>query len=461
MSHPAPSRRHTILKSAEAPLRWLVFGMGKTGLSCVRFLTEQGHAVRVVDTREEPPLMLELKQQWPGIECRNGSLDPGILANIDAVVLSPGIALDHPLVVVARNAGIPIVGDVELFARVAPSPYIAITGSNGKSTVTTLVTQIIAAASLSVRAGANLGIPALDLLRPPMPAYFVLELSSFQLEVTESLAAEVACILNISPDHLDRHGTLEAYAAAKARILRNARAVVLNADDPLIAGWAPRDIPVRWISLRHVRPDCYSVATRDGQRYLVHGDQVLLPSASLQIKGAHNEFNALSAMAIADSLGISREIQNAVLASFVGLEHRCHLVAEHAGVSWFNDSKGTNVGASAAAIAGIFHDRTGVLIAGGQGKGADFTALRPAIRARVHSVILLGEDAPKIAAAVADLVQVHRASTMQEAVDCARVYARPGEAVLLSPACASFDMFQNYEARGRAFEAAVREMIQQ
>ncbi len=443
-----------------ARLRWLVFGMGKTGLSCARFLRAQGHTVTVVDTREAPPELATLKQLLPEITCHLGALDESVLSHVDALVLSPGIALEHPLVRAARDLGLSIVGDIELFARVAPAPYVAITGSNGKSTVTTLVAQIIAGAQQSVKAGANLGTPALDLLAPPIPDYFVLELSSFQLEVTVSLAAQVACLLNISSDHLDRHGTLANYAAAKSRILQHARAVVLNADDPLVVGWAPANVPVHWVSLQSDRPDCYSITWHDGQRHLAHRGQNLLPSAALKIKGAHNEFNALAALAITDCLGIPRAIQLAVLREFSGLEHRCQLVAAHAGVSWFNDSKGTNVGASAAAIAGIFNDRTGVLIAGGQGKGADFKALRTALQARVHSVILFGEDALKIEAAIGDLVHVSHVNSMQHAVIQANARVHPGEAVLLSPACASFDMFQDYAARGRAFEAAVRELIQ-
>lgn len=440
-----------------SPRRWLVFGMGKTGLSCARFLAGRDNQVIAIDTRPQPPLLAEFEARVPAAECRHGALDASVLNGIDAVALSPGIALDQSLVAVARARQLPIVGDIELFACVADTPYVAVTGSNGKSTVTTLVTAMLAAAGYSVRAGANLGTPALDLLEPPGAGYLVLELSSFQLELTHSLAAEVACILNITPDHLDRHGTLDAYTAAKARVLDHARAAVLNADDARVALLAPKGMPVRWVSLQQPGVDRYSVVTCAGARCLVHGETVLLPSAALKIKGAHNEFNALSAMAIADSLNIPRDKQCEVLRSFVGLEHRCRLVLEREGISWFNDSKGTNVGASAAAIAGIFTDRSGVLIAGGQGKGADFRELRPALAGRVHSLVLIGEDAPVIEAAVSDLAQVRHASSMREAVELARALAHPGDAVLLSPACASFDMFQNYEARGKAFEAAVRE----
>lgn len=439
----------------EAAGRWLVFGMGKTGLSVARFLAHEGRAVRIVDTRDVPPLRDEVAE-ITGVECVLGPPDATVLEDIDAVVVSPGVPLDHPVIRRAQASGLPVFGDLEIFARVAPAPYVAITGSNGKSTVTTLVSEIIAADRHRVKAGANLGTPALDLLDPPIPAYFVLETSSFQLELTESLAPAVASILNITPDHLDRHGSFEAYRAAKARVLAHAHTAVLNADDPAVASLAPRDIPVRWVSLATPGPGVYSVVARDGVRHLVHGDEDLMPVSALRLEGAHNEFNALAAIAITDALGISRTAQREVLAQFVGLPHRCHLVLERRDVAWFDDSKGTNVGASAAAIAGIFAARRGVLIAGGQGKGADFSELRAAVEGRVHTAVLIGVDAPQIAAALADVVTVHRAVSMEEAVHFADTAARPGDAVLLSPACASLDMFDNYEARGRAFEAAVR-----
>lgn len=443
-----------------ANAHWLVFGMGKTGESCARFLVGRGNKVTAVDTRDQPPLQEKFAQLLPTVRCWTGNVAPSVLQDVDAIALSPGVALDEPLLRVARERRLPIVGDVELFACMATAPYAAITGSNGKSTVTTLVAEMAGAAGRAVRAGANLGTPALDLLQPPEPDCYVLELSSFQLELTESLAPLVASILNITPDHLDRHGTLAAYAVAKARILRDAKNAVLNADDPRVVEIAPARGAIRWITLSAPQDERYGVALRNGERLLMHGSQVVIPASALRIKGAHNEFNALAAIAIADCLGVPREAQVRVLQTFDGLAHRCRLVMEHNGISWFNDSKGTNVGASAAAISGIFTQRSGVLIAGGQGKGADFRELRPALSGRVHSVVLLGEDAPQIESAVADLVNVHHASSMREAVDIARDVARTGDAVLLSPACASFDMFQNYEARGTAFEAAVREANQ-
>ena len=456
---PEPSTVSAVSSAPETAGRWLVFGMGKTGLSCARFLAREGRSVRVIDTRATPPLRAEI-EALPDVECQAGEPNSAILEDVDAVVVSPGIALNHPLIIAASQAGLPVFGDIELFARVAPAPYVAVTGSNGKSTVTTLVAEIIAADRQRVKAGANLGTPALDLLDPPAPAWYVLELSSFQLELTESLAPAVACILNLSPDHLDRHGSFEAYRAAKAHILTHAHAAVLSADDPAVASLAPRDIPIRWVSLRGPRPGTYSIGLHEGQRYFMHGEEELFPAALLHLKGEHNEFNALAAIAVTDAIGVSRAAQRAVLASFEGLPHRCRLVLEQGGVAWFNDSKGTNVGASAAAIAGIFGDRRGVLIAGGQGKGADFAPLRDAIVSRVHTVVLIGEDAPLIAAALGDAARIVHAPTLEAAVSEAKLAAQPGDAVLLSPACASFDMFDSYEARGRLFEAAVNELAE-
>jgi len=432
--------------------------MGRTGLSCAKYLSERGNPVLAIDTCPQPALEAELRRQAPAVISHCGRIDLNVLNGIEAIALSPGIALDHPLLAAARTRNIPIIGDIEIFAGMTATPFVGITGSNGKSTVTTLVAQMLAAAGYAVRAGANLGTPALDLLTMPEVDYFVLELSSFQLELTENLGAEVACILNITPDHLDRHGTLEAYTAAKSRILRNAGIAVLNADDSLVASLGTPELSTLWVSSRVPVGDNYGIALHDGERYLMHGGVKLLPTSALKITGVHNEFNALAAVAVADSLGVPRAAQCEALQHFAGLEHRCRLVIENAGVSWFNDSKGTNVGASAAAIAGIFDQRSGVLIAGGQGKGADFRALRGALHGRVHSVILIGVDAHVIEAAISDLVQVRHASNMREAVEVASALAQRGEAVLLSPACASFDMFQNYEARGRAFEAAVREV---
>ncbi len=455
-SHPDPTANPGPQSAAS---RWAVFGLGKTGLSCARFLSARGLPVLALDTRDDPPSLTALRAELPGVTVMCGATLPPTLPGVEHLVLSPGVPLDLPLVQAARAAGIEILGDVELFRRHARASIVAITGSNGKSTVTTLVARMLVAAGRAVRAGANLGTPALDLLAGDEPDAYVLELSSFQLELTSRLGARVACLLNLSPDHLDRHGSFAAYVAAKGRIFEDAQVAVLNADEPAVAAFADRAPKVRWITQGEPAAGHYGTAERGGERWLTGGGNPLLATRELRIRGRHNEFNALAAIAITDELDVPRSSQLAVLRDFPGLPHRCALVVERGGVSWFNDSKGTNVGASSAAIAGIFASTPGVLIAGGQGKGADFRDLRAALAGRVHTAILIGEDARLLAAAIEDIVAVRFASGMREAVGLAAAAAAPGEAVLLSPACASLDMFDNYEDRGRAFEAAVHEVV--
>jgi UDP-N-acetylmuramoylalanine--D-glutamate ligase len=410
-----------------------------------------------VDTRPTPPALEVLRGLLPQATLRCGPLADDALLGARRIVVSPGVPLDHPALLAAAAQGIEIGGDIELFAETAKAPVIAITGSNGKSTVTTLVAVILAAAGKRVAVGGNLGTPALDLLSDPEPDCYVLELSSFQLEATHSLAARVAAILNVSPDHLDRHHSLEAYAEAKARVLNGASLAVLNADDTIVAAFAGRARTTRMVSLEPDAPADYGVVTRLDGLWLAQDGEPVLPVSELGIRGRHNVFNALAALAVTDAAGAARAAQCAVLRSFTGLPHRCNLVAEKGGVAWYNDSKGTNVGAAAAAIAGIFSERKGVLIAGGQGKGADFGELAAVLPGRVHTAVLIGEDAAKIEAAIGTAAEVRRARSMREAVAMAAAAARPGDAVLLSPACASFDMFDNYEHRGRAFVAAVGE----
>lgn len=452
-THGTPQRR-----PGPAGERWAVFGLGLTGVSCARHLRGRGAEVTVFDTRAQPPGLDAVRELLPPAALRCGAMDEDSLRGFDRIVVSPGLPLDHPSLVAARAAGSAIVGDIELFARAVTRPVVAITGSNGKSTVTTLTWRILEAAGHRVRAGANLGTPALDLLAPPEPDYYVLELSSFQLDLTDSLAPTVACLLNVTADHIDRHGSFANYLEAKARILRGARHAVLNADDPAVAALGSRAASVDWIAPDSVAPDAWRVASHAGERWLWRRAEPLMPVAELGIRGRHNEFNALAAIAITAHLGVDPVAQRAALRAFTGLPHRCRLVANHAGVRWIDDSKGTNIGATVAAILGLLGARDGVLIAGGQGKGADFRELRDAVAGRVRVAVLIGEDAARIAAAIGDLVEVHTAASLPDAVRVAARCTHPGDTVLLSPACASLDMFSNYEERGRVFEAAVREV---
>jgi UDP-N-acetylmuramoylalanine--D-glutamate ligase len=432
----------------------LVVGLGATGASCARYLSRLGQPVRVLDSRREPPGLAQLAGLRDTLDLRLGGFDLAALDGVSEVVVSPGVSLDEPLLAEARRRGLRLLGDIEIFARVAPAPVAAITGSNGKSTVTSLLAELARAGGLDVRAGANLGTPALDLLEGEAPDIYVLELSSFQLETTDSLRARAACVLNISPDHIDRHGSLERYAAAKARILTGADCVVLNREDPLVmAMWDGRTPCIRF-GLDAPAEGEYGLAITPQGATLARGSRALLPAAELKLRGRHNIANALAALAMAEAVGLRPEGLLDALAAFPGLPHRAEWVAERDGVAWINDSKGTNVGAAVAAITGM--DAPVVLIAGGDGKGADFAPLAEAARGRVRAAVLLGRDAPLLERALAGACPTVRVDGIEAAVEEAARLARPGDVVLLSPACASTDMYSDYTERGRRFAAAAR-----
>ena len=435
----------------------VIFGLGQTGLSCVRHLARRGCTSTVIDSREYPPALDQLRRDFPAVPVRLGPVGDDALRGAGQIIVSPGVRLDHPALLTARERGVEIVGDIELFARSAVAPVIAITGSNGKSTVSTMVGEMFESAGVDVRLGGNIGTPALDLLSDIEPDCYILELSSFQLESTNSLAAEVACILNISPDHLDRHGSLQAYVTAKARILKRARHVVLNADDSLI-----RELDVQceagYFTSAEPAGNQYGLRSDRHGIWLAQGRESLLRATELGVSVTHDLLNALAAMAICDFMEIQRADQMRAMRNFAGLPHRCRQIAEKNGVAWYDDSKGTNTGATCAAVQGIFSQRSGVLIAGGQGKGADFSVLADALGGKVHTAVLIGEDAQLIAAAVGRVVAVEFATTMMDAVSKAANAAQSGDAVLLSPACASYDMFENFEARGKAFIACVEQL---
>jgi UDP-N-acetylmuramoylalanine--D-glutamate ligase len=432
----------------------IVFGLGKTGFSCAHFFAQRGLDFTVIDTREHPPELERLTKLMPDVAVITGVTSATQMEQCKQLVLSPGVSREHPLVAAAQRNGSEIIGDIELFARHAQAPILAITGSNGKSTVVTMVVEILSGANLKVRSGGNLGTPALDLLDGGRPDCFVLELSSFQLESTESLAASAACILNVSPDHMDRYANFADYLAAKKRIYKHAECVVLNADDEDLRDLLPA-CETHYFSRHQTSTASYKIENFDGALWLVAAGKKFMQVEDLAACGDHNAMNALAAVAITDNMSVPRSVQKRVLATFRGLPHRCQTVATRKMVEWIDDSKGTNVGATSAAIRGIFSGRQGVLIAGGQGKGADFSVLAAELHGRVHAAILIGEDAKIIAASLDGHVDIHFALDMTAAVALAAVLARPGEAVLLSPACASFDMFENFEARGRAFVSAV------
>ncbi len=440
---------------------YVVVGLGKTGVSCLRWLRGQGAAVRVVDTRDNPPGLDAVRAEFPGVEIITGGFGEGWRAGATSLVVSPGIAVATAEIAAAAADGIEVIGDIELFARhlraTRPQvPVIGITGSNGKSTVTALVGEMITAAGLRAAVGGNFGTPALDLVAGDVDCY-VLELSSFQLETTYSLQLAGATILNLSEDHMDRYADFAAYGMAKQRIYAHCATAVVNRDDP----WsAPRGgLAGKVVTFgAGAAGQGYGINVIDGLRTLTLDGQPLLACDAMRIKGTHNQLNALAALGLGAAAGLPQAAMLRALREFPGLAHRCRFVAEANGVAWYNDSKGTNIGATAAALAGFGENIRGkvVLIAGGLGKDQDFRLLDPHVRAHVRNVVLIGQDAPLIRAALGEQDKLVDASSMDDAVSqCARL-ARPGDVVLLSPACASFDMYSGYDARGTHFEQLVR-----
>ncbi|MDH0896799.1 MULTISPECIES: UDP-N-acetylmuramoyl-L-alanine--D-glutamate ligase [unclassified Pseudomonas] len=433
----------------------IVVGLGKSGMSLVRFLAQQGVRFAVADTRANPPELATLQRDYPEVEVRCGELDVDFLCRASELYVSPGLALATPALREAAERGVKMSGDIDLFTRHAKAPIIAITGSNAKSTVTTLVGEMAAAAGRRVAVGGNIGTPALDLLADDVELY-VLELSSFQLETTERLNAEVATCLNVSEDHMDRYAGMQHYHLAKHRIFRGARQVVVNRDDALSRPLIADQVPCWSFGLG--KPDFkrFGLVEENGEKYLAFQFETLMPTAELKIRGAHNQSNALAALALGHAVGLPFEAMLDTLRCFAGLPHRCQWVRELRGVGYYDDSKATNVGAALAAIEGLGADIAGklVLIAGGDGKGADFSALKAPVARFCRAVVLLGRDAELLAAAMGDAAPLVRVATLDEAVRCSAELAQPGDAVLLSPACASLDMFKNFEERGRLFAQA-------
>ena len=431
----------------------LVAGLGASGVAAVRYLLSEGASVLVWDANGVPPKLAELNLPAADNYCgrKPAELPSG---TFKTAVLSPGISLDSELGLALKAASIEIIGDIELFARAANDagvPVIGITGSNGKSTVTTLVGEMAKAAGLRVGIGGNLGPASLGLLKPDAQLY-VLELSSFQLETTSSLRCKAATILNLSQDHLDRHGTMEIYGAIKATIFNNCEHSIVNRDDAAVLALAPRQVTTFGIDKPAARQ--YGLVEAANGLSLAYGDEILVSQAELKIFGLHNAANALAALALADAAGIARDASIRALKEFAGLPHRCEFVAEVAGVSYFNDSKGTNVGSTVAAINGL--PAPIIWLAGGQGKGQDFTELGEPLARKGRAAVLFGEDATKIEKDIAGALPVYREVDMFAALKRAQGIAVKGDRVLLSPACASFDQFKSYVDRGEKFRAAVK-----
>ena len=452
------------LNTIPEPFHWrraLVVGLGQTGYSCVQYLDAEGVSVTVMDSRKSPPYLERLSRAFPHVEHRTGCLDTELATQAEVLVMSPGVSVHEPALRKAIDAGVEVVGDIELFARASMSPIIAVTGSNGKSTVTTLVTRLLEAAGLAVLTGGNIGQPALDLLRNEIPDYYVLELSSFQLETTTSLAPAVAAILNITPDHMDRYEDLAEYTAAKARIARGAGVLVTGRNE-MVLDQDTIDCARNRTTFGLDRPAAttdYGVLCQAGDEWLARGSARLFSASDLSVPGRHNVANVLAALAIAEP--VTGPVQSGgveAVRSFKGLRHRCEVVLDRSSVLWVNDSKGTNPAATVAALQGMV--RPVVLIAGGQSKGADFSMLARAVKRYARQVVLIGEDRDRIADSLGQSVPVTPADSLQDAVSLAVIWAQPGDVVLFSPACASFDMFEDYADRGDQFHRLVTETLE-
>jgi UDP-N-acetylmuramoylalanine--D-glutamate ligase len=437
----------------------VIVGLGKTGYSCARFLAAQHVDFAITDNRAQPPMLAELQKHYPDVPLFLGRFNADVLQGAGRILISPGVSLHEPAIAIAKGSGIRICGDIELFCQNITAPVLAVTGSNGKSTVTTLIAEMARAAGLITGLGGNIGVPALDLLSEGDVDIFMLELSSFQLETVFSLNAMASVVLNVSEDHMDRYTCLDDYAAAKAHIYDGDGTMVINLDDPLVAGMSRQGRKTVGYSLGNPDAADYGVCRRGNARWLANGSEYLMPVEEVCLKGDHNIANSLAALALGDVINLPREGMLEVLRTFPGLPHRCQRIAEINGVTWYDDSKGTNTGAACAAIKGLSQNRNLILIAGGDGKGADFSNLAMVAADYLRAAVLIGRDGPKIKQVLQGIVPVYEASDMQEAVNKAAEQAMTGDIVLLSPACASFDMFEDYQARGNAFIKAVKSLL--
>ena len=445
----------------------LVLGLGDTGLSALRWLNSQGARLSVADTRDNPPGVATLKAELPQVKLYTGAFTAAMFAGADLVVASPGVPLSEPEIQAAIQRGVTVVGDVELFAQYRPASakVIAITGANGKTTVTTLVGEMCKTAGLKTIVAGNIGLPVLDALGMETPDVYVLELSSFQLETTSNLVVDAATMLNLSEDHMDRYASMQDYAIAKARIFYNAKLQVLNRDDAWSMLMARAKLPQVTFGIEvnqeHAGEDelSYGLRNVDGELWLSCGEHDLMNVRDLKISGLHNAANALAAIALCRGIGIDYAPIIQTLYNFKGLPHRVEWVANIDDVDYFDDSKGTNVGATCAALSGL--SQKVVLIAGGDGKGQDFSPLKQPVSDNARAVVLIGRDASLIENSLLETgVALYHAADLPEAVNIARKLAQTGDAVLLSPACASFDMFKNYVHRAEVFVAAVKRLEQ-
>jgi UDP-N-acetylmuramoylalanine--D-glutamate ligase len=438
----------------------VVVGLGITGVSVVGYLLQQGIVPAIVDSREQPPALQQFEQdylqQWPQLQINTGVRAFDHLHSATHLIVSPGVALSEPGIEQARISGVQIISDIDIFALAVSTPIIAITGSNGKTTVTTLVGKMIECAGKTAAVGGNIGTPVLDLLQDSAPDVYVLELSSFQLEITSHLQPAAAVVLNLSEDHMDRYDNFAAYASAKAKIYNKAEVVIDNYCQPspsLLENTRHTSRNQRYFGLTDDTTCQFRLGLVEEDQWLIAYNQPLIAVSEIAMQGRHNLSNALAALALVDAVNIQPAAAIAILREFSGLAHRMESVRELHGVLWINDSKATNIGACKAALQGV--DEPVILIAGGDGKGADFSELIAIVEQKVPVLILIGKDADRLEAALQGFTAIHRANTVEQAVKLAAGMVQAGDTVLLSPACASLDQFENYQARGDAFKNAV------
>lgn len=442
-----------------ADTHYLVVGLGATGLSCVRYLVAQGKLCSVIDSRQTPPGLDTLRAEFPNVEVTLGGFDADVMTRVDVLVMSPGVPLSTPAVQVALANGVRLSSDIELFCQAHQGRTVLITGSNAKSTVTSWLADIARRAGLSYVVGGNLGQPALTLLEEPVELA-ILELSSFQLELVGPLRADVATVLNVSEDHQDRYPSFAAYQQTKQRIYFGCRHAVYNRDDVLTSPLLPTGVAQTTFGLGQPDLNQFGVVDQDGEAWLACGRDLWIRATDVALPGRHNRSNALAVMALAQAIGLDRDAILASLKAFKGLPHRCEPVGSIDGVQFVNDSKGTNVGATLAAVEGLGRDHPGrlILLLGGQGKGADFSSLNEPVAQLCKSSWVFGQDQEQIAAALSaggHVSTVHRVDTLEQALAGAKAEALAGDIVLLSPACASFDQFNDFQHRGDVFRSWV------
>ncbi len=437
----------------------VLIGTGVSGRSAARYLQSVNRPFIWLDTRETPPELAEVRSEFPDVNLELGPLNQDTLLAAHEIIVSPGVSVATKEIAMAKAAGVEVVGDVALFLSAAQAPVVAITGSNAKSTVTSLLGEMAKDAGCKVAVGGNIGIPVLDLLQQSDVELYVLELSSFQLETIEQVNAEVATVLNVSEDHMDRYDSLFHYHLAKQRIYYGAKSVVTNRQDPLTRPPIAEGVTEFTFGMNAPDRKGFGVLQKAGEDWLAYEFKALMPCADIRMPGRHNINNALAALALGNAVNLPMGSMLKTLTHFKGLPHRCEWVADSDGVSYFNDSKGTNVGATLAALDGLRSDQNKiVLIAGGVGKGADFSPLAVAAK-DLRALIVIGQDGDQIAHVFDGICESQRAESLIEAVSMAKAVALAGDKVLLSPACASFDMFEGFEQRGDVFVEAVREVL--